>query len=131
MRYATSLALLAGLALLGCQKQLQAPVDRGVCWHLATAPNGGMKFNKLAENQPDLEHCAAQLEMMRVRFLALGSGQTSVTGAYQSQFLFIQPDGVFTAQTYDGFRYPFMVRTGDGRLAVPGALPMNPAPEQK
>jgi len=126
MRFASTLTLLAALALFGCQKQLQAPVDRGVCWHLATGPGGVMKFNKLADNQPDLEHCAAQLEMMRVRFLALGSGQTSVIGAYQSQFLFIQPDGVFTAQTYDGFRYPFMVRTGDGRLAVPGALPAAP-----
>jgi hypothetical protein len=130
MRCVPPLILIAALALFGCQKQLQAPVDRGVCWHLATG-NGVMKFNKLAENQPDLEHCAAQLEMMRVRFLALGTGQTSVIGAYQSQFLFIQPDGVFTAQTYDGFRYPFMVRTGDGRLAVPGALPVSPAPEQK
>jgi hypothetical protein len=30
---------------------------------------------------------------------------------------------VFTAQTYDGYRFPFLVRTGDGRLAMPGAMP--------
>jgi hypothetical protein len=49
-----------------------------------------------------------------------------VTGAYQGQFLFLDPRGVFTAQTIDGYRYPFMVRTGDGRLAVPGAMPRAP-----
>ena len=81
------------------------------------------------EGQPDLEHCAAQLEMMRLRFLGLGSTQSEITGAYQGQFLFLQKEGVFTAQAVDGYRYPFMVRTGDGRLAVPGAMPM--MPEQK
>jgi hypothetical protein len=100
-------------------------MDRGVCWHLVRDDAGKPKFNHLADHQPDLEHCAAQLEMMRVQFSALGAGQSRVTGAYQGQFLFIQPEGVFTAQTYDGYRYPFMVRTGDGRLAVPGAMPQN------
>ena len=122
-RIAPPLIVLAALTLCACQKQLEAPVDKGVCWHLATAPDGSMKFNKLADNQPDLEHCAAQLEMMRLRFLGLGSHQTQVTGAYQGQFLFLQPEGVFTSQTYNGHPYPFMVRTGDGRLAVPGAMP--------
>ena len=115
--------LAAALGLGACAKQLEAPVDRGVCWHLARAPDGSVKFNRLAEGQPDLEHCAAQLEMMRLRFRTLGSTQTQVTGAYQGQFLFIQPEGVFTAQSYGGYHYPFMVRTGDGRLAVPGAMP--------
>lgn len=109
--------------LTGCAKQLEAPSDRGVCWALGHPSSGVVRFNRLAQNQPDLEHCAAQLEMMRLRFRALGSAQTEVTGAYQGQFIFIQPEGVFTAQTYDGYRFPFLVRTGDGRLAVPGAMP--------
>ncbi len=113
----------AVFALVGCQKQLDAPADRGVCWHLARFPDGKVRFNKLAASVPDLEHCAAQLEMMRLRFRALGATQSDITGAYQGQFLFIQPEGVFTAQSYGGYRYPFMVRTGDGRLAVPGAMP--------
>ncbi len=117
------LALAAALGLAACQKQLEAPMARGVCWHLARFPDGGVRFNKLAAGQADLEHCAAQLEVMRLRFRALGSTQTDITGAYQGQFLFLQPEGVFTAQTYSGYRYPFMVRTGDGRLAVPGAMP--------
>ena len=111
------------LALGGCEKQLEAPMDRGVCWHLAQGPGGAVKFNKLADNQPDLEHCAAQLEVMRLRFNALGLSRPEITGAYQGQFLFLQREGVFTAQSQKGYRYPFMVRTGDGRLAMPGAMP--------
>ena len=125
---ASKLALcLAMLLSLGaCAKELQAPSDRGVCWHLVQPPGGAPKFNLLAANQPDLEHCAAQLEMMRIRFAALGAAQQYETGAYQGQFLFIQPEGVFTASTLNGYHYPFMVRTGDGRLAVPGAMPSQP-----
>ena len=121
--FALSLAGAAALCLAACTKQIEAPTDRGVCWAIAQLPNGTVRFNKLAQNQPDLEHCAAQLEIMRLRFRALGSAQTQLSGAYQGQFVFLQPEGVFTAQTYDGYRYPFLVRTGDGRLAMPGAMP--------
>jgi hypothetical protein len=116
------MAASAGL-LAGCAHPLEAPTDRGVCWHLVKGDDGKPRFNRLADHQPDLEHCAAQLEMMRLHFGALGASQSNVTGAYQGQFLFIQPEGAFTAQTLDGYRYPFMVRTGDGRFAVPGAMP--------
>ena len=117
-------------ALFGCSKTVDAPVARGVCWHMVSLPNGGYKFNPLAHGVPDLEHCAAALEAMRVEFLSIGSQQTSVTGAFQGQFLFVKPDAVYTAQSFNGYQYPFMVRTGDGRLAVPGAIPMSPAPSQ-
>jgi len=122
-RFLTAVAFASAVAVAGCQKQIEAPADRGVCWHMVQTPGGKPKFNRLAANQPDLEHCAAQLEIMRLNFSALGARQTQVTGAYQGQFLFLQPEGVFTAQTFDGYRFPFMVRTGDGRLAVPGAMP--------
>ncbi len=125
-RLALVLAALAPLALAACTKTLEAPADTGVCWHLVALPDGKARFNRLAANQPDLEHCAAQLEIMRRNFTALGANQDHITGAYQGQFLFIQPEGVFTAQSYDGYRYPFMVRTGDGRLAMPGAMPQAP-----
>ena len=117
------LVLLTPLVLAACSPTLEAPRDPGVCWHMVTDNAGKPKFNRLADRQPDLEHCAAQLEMMRLRFRGLGLSQDRVTGAYQGQFLFIQPEGVFTAQSYNGYHYPFMVRTGDGRLAVPGAMP--------
>jgi hypothetical protein len=125
MRSALVLAALAACAaaLSACSKDLEAPGDTGVCWHMATLPNGHVRFNKLAANQPDMEHCAAQLEGMRVRFSNLGARQDEIVGAYQGQFLFLDRTGVFTAKRFEGNRYPFLVRTGDGRLAAPGAMP--------
>jgi len=114
-------ALIAALA--GCARTLDAPTDTGVCWHLVRGDNGKAKFNRLADHQPNLETCAAQLEKMRIQFNALGASQTEVIGAYQGQFLFLEREGVFTGQSFAGYRYPFMVRTGDGRLAMPGAMP--------
>jgi hypothetical protein len=117
------IALSFSLALAGCEKSLEAPMDRGVCWHLATGPGGAVKFNQLAANQQDLEHCAAQLDQMRIRFLGLGSTQEDVVGAYQGQFLFAGPQGVYTSATFKGFRYLLLVHSGDGRLVVPAAMP--------
>ena len=118
-----ALLAVAGAALLqGCENQVDAPMDRGVCWHMVVV-GGKPKFNVLARGQPDLEHCAAELEKMRISFQSLGVPQGDLTGAYQGQFLFINRYGVFTAQTLTGYQYPFMVRTGDGRLAMPGAMP--------
>jgi hypothetical protein len=117
---------LAGAALLqGCENQVEATSDRGVCWHMVTVA-GKPKFNVLARGQADLEHCAAELEKMRISFQSLGVPQGDITGAYQGQFLFINRYGVFTAQDLTGYQYPFMVRTGDGRLAMPGAMPQQP-----
>jgi hypothetical protein len=123
MRPALLILLAAAAALGACEKQIEAPTDTGVCWKMEQPANAPPKFNALARGVPDLEHCAAQLESTRVRMASLGAIQSQVTGAYQGQFLFIDRRGVFTAQSYDGYQYPFMVRTGDGRLAVPGAMP--------
>ena len=117
------LAAAALLPLAACDKTLEAPADPGVCWHLVQAPGQPPKFNRLADHQVDLEHCAGQLERMRLNFRALGAAETELTGAYQGQFLFVQPEGVFTSQTVNGYRYPLLVRSGDGRLVVPGAMP--------
>ena len=130
MRDCVLIAVLGGVAVLGgCEKQLQAPTDRGVCWNLVRPDKAPPKFNLLARNVPDLEHCAADLEKMRLSFETLGLARDTVDGAYQGQFLFIGTQGAFTSATEKGFRYPFLVRTGDGRLAVPGAMPQDP--EQK
>ncbi|MGA2951734.1 MAG: hypothetical protein ABSD80_05810 [Caulobacteraceae bacterium] len=123
MRPALLIVLASGVALAACDKQIDAPTQAGVCWKMERPPNAPPKFNALASGVPDLEHCAAQLESNRIRVQSLGLPQTEATGAYQGQFLFIDRRGVFTAQTYKGYQYPFMVRTGDGRLAVPGAMP--------
>lgn len=128
MRLAAVLALfLAGGLLAACQGQVEAPVDRGVCWHMVSLPKGQPKFNVLTRGVPNLEQCAAELEKMRIGFQSLGVPQGDITGAYQGQFLFLNRYGVFTAQSLTGYQYPFMVRTGDGRLAMPGAMPQAPA----
>ena len=114
---------LAAAGLSACEKQIDAPMDTGVCWHAATLPNGQIKFNKLSEHEPTLESCAASLEAMRIRFQRLGSNQGVITGAYQGQYLFVADDGIFTSQTLKGGRYLFLVRSGDGRLVQASAMP--------
>ena len=115
---------IALLGLAGCSGGVQAPADQGVCWHMAQLQNGKVRFNRLAQNVPTLESCAAQLEGMRLRFSALGSNPEQMIGAYQGQFLFLQSEGIFTAENLDGAHYPFLVRTGDGRLVKPGMMPV-------
>jgi hypothetical protein len=118
------LASLIGLTLSGCTKQIDAPLDRGGCWHAVPMSDGTIKFNDLAKNQPTIEACAARLEDMRLKFKALGSQQSFMLGAYQGNYLFLQPEGIFTSRTYKGNRYLVLVRTGDGRLAKIGEMPL-------
>ena len=54
----------------------------------------------------------------------MGGSQRTLVGAYQGNFLFLQPEGIFTAPSLEQNRYLVLVRTGDGRLAIPGAMPM-------
>ncbi len=110
------------LVLAACAPTVKAPTDTGVCYSLGSVVDGKGKFNVLATGVPDMEHCAAQLEAMRIRFLQLGGSNTDIVGAYQGNFLFLQREGVFTSERYEGARFPFLVRTGDGRLAVPGSV---------
>jgi hypothetical protein len=117
-----ALIAFATLAVSACGSSLNAPTDARVCWHLVQLKDGSFRFNKLADDQPNLETCAATLEAMRIRFNRLGSSQEEVNGAYQGQFIFIDPRGVFTANSITSTRYPALVRTGDGRLAIPGAI---------
>ena len=113
---------LGGLA--GCEKQLEAPTEaRRVLAPRPAVRDSPPKFNKLADHQVDLEHCAAQLERMRINFRALGKNDDEVIGAYQGQYLFDDDTGVATSQTLKGHPYSLMVRSGDGRLVVPGAMP--------
>jgi hypothetical protein len=116
---------LAGLAAAGalsaCSQQLQAPGDAGVCWHMVTLASGAMKFNKVSAHEPNIENCASSLDGMRMRFMALG-GPQEITGAYQGNFLFLTPQGIYMAQQLDGFRYLLLVRAGD-KLVRPSELP--------
>ena len=112
------------LALPACSKQLEAPADRGVCWHMAQLQGDKVRFNRVAQNVDSIEKCAVQLEAMRVRFLALGGANNEIVGAYQGQFLFLQPEGIFIGQSLTSGRYLLLVRAGDGKLAKPGSVPI-------
>jgi hypothetical protein len=118
-------AALAAFLTAGCAKKLEAPFDKGVCYALAFDKDGKAKFNVVAENIPNMESCAAQLEGVRLRFARLGMNEDYFTGSYQGNFIFIKPAGVFVSQSYEGVQYPALVWTGDGRLAIPGAMPVD------
>ena len=124
MKRLSLLAALAtgGLGLCACQAGVQAPTNPGVCYHLASVEGGQAKFNVLATSVPDMEHCAAQLEAMRVKFLSLGGTNEEITGAYQGNFIFLENDGIFTSTSYTGGRFPFLVRNG-GQLVPVGSAP--------
>ncbi|HEY3696329.1 hypothetical protein [Phenylobacterium sp.] len=123
-RPALVLALAAAAALAGCAKRTLPPGDVGVCYHVAPLKDGkSLRYNRLVENVPSLESCAANLEAMRIKFLRLGGSNQDIYGAYQGNFIFIQREGVFTAPSLEEHRYLALVRTGDGRLAIPSAMP--------
>ncbi|MDP1632096.1 MAG: hypothetical protein Q8L66_11830 [Caulobacter sp.] len=115
--------LVAAAALLGaCTETVKAPVDTGVCYHVGSEPNGKVKFNVVARNVPNIENCAAQLEGMRLRFLRMGGQTRELSGAYQGNFLFLRREGIFRATRWEGNQYLMLVRSGDGRLVMPGAV---------
>ena len=116
-----ALALVAA-PLAACDNSPKPPGDTGVCYQYVTLKGGRHRFNVLEQNVKSLEVCAGALEAMRLKFLSLGGNQTSITGAYQSKFLFVEPEGIFTADTLNGASYLALVRTNDGRLAQPGAV---------
>lgn len=124
------LALIAAFAatagLAACSQRTEPPGDAGICYHVVPQKDGKLKYNKLVA-VPNLETCAANLEAMRVKFLRLGGSQQDIYGAYQANFLFLQKEGVLTSTSLEGPRYVALVRTGDGRLAIPGAMPQPPA----
>lgn len=118
----TLLVLAAALALSACAKKTLPPGDAGVCFHVVPQKDGSLKFNKLVQAD-SLERCAANLEAMRIKFLRMGGSTQEIYGAYQANFLFLEKAGVLTSTSLEGPRYVALVRTGDGRLAIPGAMP--------
>lgn len=124
-RIALILTLAAAATLAACQKRTEPPGDPGVCYHVVAQRDGSLKYNKLV-NAPNLETCAANLEAMRIKFLRLGGNAQEILGAYQANFIFLLREGIFTSTSLEGPRYIALVRTGDGRLAVPGVMPQEP-----
>ncbi|WP_309645855.1 hypothetical protein [Phenylobacterium sp.] len=117
------IAGLSVLALAACAKKTVPPGGEGVCWHVGQGKDGELKYNKLASNVADLEHCAGALESMRLKFLRMGGSNTEMIGAFKGNFIFIDRIGISTAPSLESHRYLALVRTGDGRLAPPGAMP--------
>ena len=122
MSHRTVLILAAALALTACAKKTTPPGDTGVCYHVVPQKDQSLKYNKLVMTD-SLEKCAANLEAMRIKFLTMGGTRQEIYGAYQANFLFLQKEGVLTSTSLEGPRYVALVRTGDGRLAIPGAMP--------
>ena len=121
------LALLASVtaafAVSACEKVPEAPYEKGVCFHAVPESGNAFRFNPVKRNVQSIEFCAAELEGMRVRFLRMGGQNRDIVGAYQGSFLVITPAGIFRRERWNGNQYLLMVRTGDGRLAQPGAVP--------
>lgn len=115
-------AAAAALSVSACAQRTKPPGEPGICYHVVAQKDGTLKYNKLVE-APSLEVCAANLEAMRVKFLTLGGNQQELLGAYQANFLFLDRYGIHTSTSLEGPRYTALVRTGDGRLAIPGAMP--------
>lgn len=114
--------VLLGLALAGCAQPVKAPSDPGVCYAVEQPEGEDPVFNVLARDQAQIETCAARLEEMRLRFNRMGGSRREVVGAFQGQYIFIDGRGVSFGRTLEGPRFFALARTGDGRLAVPGAI---------
>ena len=121
---AAAVLIAAATLLTACQdNRVKAPTERGVCWHLIPQGENPPKFNRLPGTYPSLEYCAGGLELVRRR-----GTRPEITGAYQGQFIFVERRGLFAGKTLTGPRYLALVRTGDGRLAIPGAERPPPPP---
>ena len=111
---AAAAVLLAG----ACgEKQVESPTLRGACWHMVAKGEEPPKFNRLPGAYPSMEFCAAALETVRIT-----GGRQQVIGGYQGRFIFASARGIYVGKTLKGARYMALVRTGDGRLSVPGAV---------
>ena len=117
-----AVAAVAILSLSACAKQVKAPEQADACFEAVPHQDGGFTFNLLSAHEATMESCAAALEGMRERFLALGGGNHQIMGVYNGTYLFLDAGGVLSSQSVDGMRFPFLVRSGDGRLVAPGAV---------
>ena len=128
-------ALAHGRAKTSLWATLQARADEQALWRegldfLTWAREQSLRAPPFELFSKALDRIGGDGRSMRVRFLRLGGSNREIYGAYQGNFIFVQKEGIFTAPSLEAHRYLALVRTGDGRLAVPGAMPMEaPAPE--
>ncbi len=132
----TLAAVAAAVALTGCQKQLKAPRDAGVCYFIGhpDGPDGKptVKFNPIARDVPDLEHCAVKLYGARMSMLATNTAGNRTEGSYQGSFLFVTNSTVDYSQTYEGPAFPFLVKDPySDRLVTPGSVEVEDTPDNE
>jgi len=127
-----SLAATPLLLLGGCQPRVQAPAEAGVCYFIGhvkkTEAPGGLKFNVIARDQPDIEHCAVQLYNTRRAMLVTGTAGDVTEGAYQGNFMQATNREVRESQHYEGPYFPFLVKAPDDRLVTPGSIVEDDSP---
>ena len=117
------LAAVAGVAVLGaCSNQPKYEFAEGACYFVATPDNAPPRLQKIADDQPQLEQCAARLKRCVCVSLRMGGSNQEIAGAYQGRFIFVDREGVKIGKSLTGSRFFAMARTGDGRLAIPGAI---------
>ena len=119
-------AVMAGLA--GCQKRVKAPEVANACYYVGFPKAGGLKFNELSKNEPDLEHCAVRLYNARMDLMATRTAGEQTIGAYNGTFLFASGREVRYSQHYEGPAFPLLVKAPDGRLVAPGSVVQEEAP---
>jgi hypothetical protein len=121
-----------GLSLAGCERDFRPPTGpgtRNVCYQVVLHKSGAPTYNVAAKDQPRIESCAAVLDAARRRFLAYGSNRTSMIGAYNGYYMFIDSSGMSTAESLNGFRTVAFARTGNGQLAIPSYIRYPDQPE--
>lgn len=124
MKRAVFTLAVSGLALAACQKDYHAPSgarDQDVCYEVVVHKDGSPEYVPVARDQKTLEACAATLDAGRRRYVALG-GRTTMTGAYNGQYLFFDSGGMSTAPSLYGGRFLAFARAGNGQLAIPSYI---------
>ncbi len=96
---AVGAALAAALGGCSSPQVSEAPTDTGVCWRV-TQFKPKLAFLSVSQGDPNLETCAIHLEYTRQT-----QHLTSIAGAYQGEFLFVDAHGITSAQDIESPRY--------------------------
>lgn len=89
------------LVLTGCSAPADAPTDPGICWMQAPAAGKGKPaLALLSRGDPNLETCAMHLELTRI-----SKRRSSVMGAFQGQYIFVDREAVASSDSLTGQRF--------------------------
>ena len=109
------------LTLASCKKEIKAPDVADECYFIGHPSDGSLKFNAIAHNQPDPEHCAIYVYNARLDMLRTGTAGEVTEGAYNGSFLWATNREVRFSLKYDSPRFPLLVRANN-KLVKPGAV---------